>query len=358
MEQMKINKNMTLTRATGTGSVQTIYNTKANIEAIKTFINGKATGKTTTTAKALKTRGMANLNMAFGFVGKMRQWKRKNIHRIATDATLLSRELSKELTVIPPPVRGVVASMANDLLKKKELKKATPEIIEVRPVTTWGESEMGLAEDFQEGDQYADTNSDGGSGVDDWEELADDDEFVSPPKVEKVELETPEVEVEKPAFTTRGWNVEVVKAVELSKEFRMENPPLAASRTPSPPPMRLKKIVMIDRPNQKDRRKNPKTIVIDPREAKAPAAVQRTRAFEKLKKPVKLEKTRPCRHVLNKKTCRHGARCKFAHCASELCLVECAFGKTCRKGLACTYFHPERETKCQFTRRCFPTLPQ
>ena len=363
MEQMKNNKNMTLTRATGMGSVQTIYATKANIEAIKTFIGGKATGKTTTTARALKTRGMANLNMAFGFVGKMRQWKRKNIHRIATDATLLQKEINKSFGLLPPPVKGVVASMANDLLKKKEQKKATPEIIEVRPVTTWGESEMGLAEDFQEGEQYADAGSESGSGVDDWEELADDDEFETPvvaPTLEKIELESPpQVEPETvPTTTVRGWNVEVVKAEELSKEFRMANPPLAASRTPSPQPYQMTKIIIGPRTNQKDRRKNPKTIVVDPREVKAPAAVQRTRAFEKLKKPVKLEKTRPCRHVLNKKTCRHGAKCKFAHCASELCLVECAFGKTCRKGIACTYFHPERETRCQFIRRCFPTLPQ
>ena len=349
---------MTLTRATGTGSVQTIYNTKANMTTIKAFIDGKATGKTTTTAKALKTRGMANLNMAFGFVGNVRQWRRKNIHRIATDATLLQKEINKSFGLLPPPVKGVVASMANDLLTKKEQKKATPEIVEVRPVTTWGESEMGLAEDFQEGDQYCDgTISDNGSGVDDWEELADDED-APPVVVEKIEAVDTDKVVEKPLPTTRGWNVEVVKPVELSKEFRVANPPLSASRTPSPQPYQMRKIVIGPRTNQKDRRKNPKTIVVDPREVKAPAAVQRTRAFEKLKKPVKLEKTRPCRHVLAKKTCRHGARCKFAHCASELCLVECAFGKTCRKGMSCTYFHPERETKCQFIKRCFPTPPQ
>lgn len=354
MNQMKTNKNMTLTRATGTGSVQEIYNTKANIEAIKAFLNGKATGKTTTTAKALKTRGMANLNMAFGFVGKMRQWKRRNIHRIATDATLLPKEINKEMTVLPPPVKGVVASMANDLLKKKEQKKATPEVVEVRPVTTWGESEMGLAEDFQEGDQY------GGDitpeVVDDWEDLVEEDEVV----VEKVEIpvEKASPTVEKIEPTKRGWNVEASAPPALSKEFRIANPPLSASRTPSPEPHNIVKIVIGKRPNQKERLKNPKKIEIDPRNAKTPEAVQRTMAFEKMKKPVKLEKTRPCRHVLGKKTCRHGARCKFAHCASELCLVECAFGKTCRKGVSCTYFHPERETKCQFIRRCFPTLPQ
>jgi len=271
-----------------------------------------------------------------------------------TDATLLQKEINKSFRLLPPPVKGVVASMATDLLKKKEQKKATPEVIEVRPVTTWGESELGLAEEFQEGDQYG-----GIPVVDDWEDLIDEDEveIVSVPKIEKV---APKVEkIEPPVeVSTKGWEVALVKPVELSKEFRMANPPLGASRTPSPGPFPRKKIVMGGRANQKDRRQNPNTIVIDPREARAPPAIQRTRAFERLKRPVKLEKTRPCRHVLNKKTCRHGARCKFAHCASELCLVECAFGKACRKGMACTYFHPERETKCQFTRRCFPTLPQ
>ena len=351
---MKINKNMTSTRTSSVGGVQEIYNTKMNSEAMQAFLNGKATGKTTTTAKALKTRGLANLNMAFGFVGKMRQWKRRNIHRIATDATLLQKEINKAFGLLPPPVKGVVASMANDLLKKKEQKKAEPVVMEIKPVTTWGESEMGLAEDFQEGDQYADTNSEGGSGVDDWEDLIEDEDVV----VEKIEMPVEKIEMstQKIEPTKRGWDIEASAPPALSKEFRIANPPLSASRTPSPEPCNIVKIVISKRPNQKERLKNPKTIEIDPRQV--PVAIQRTKAFEAMKKPRKLEKTRPCRHVLNKKTCRHGSKCKFAHCASELCLVECAFGKTCRKGMCCTYFHPERETRCEFIRRCFPTLPQ
>ena len=350
---MKINKNMTSTRTSSVGGVQEIYNTKMNSEAIKAFLNGKATGKTTTTAKALKTRGLANLNMAFGFVGKMRQWKRRNIHRIATDATLLQKEINKAFGLLPPPVKGVVASMANDLLKKKEQKKAEPVLMEIKPVTTWGESEMGLAEDFQEGDQYAESLSEGSSGVENWEDLVDDEL-----PIEKVELpiEKVELSIKKVEPTNRGWHTETSAPPTLSKEFRIANPPLSASRTPSPEPHHGKKFVVVTRPNQKYRLKNPKTIEIDPRQV--PVAVKRTKAFEAMKKPRKLEKTRPCRHVLNKKTCRHGSRCKFAHCASELCLVECAFGNACRKGMCCTYFHPERESRCEFIKRCFPTLPQ
>ena len=340
-------------------SLKNIYATAINMNDIEKYINGKATGMTTTTAKFLKGKSLSNLMMAKAFVAKMRGWKTRNAHRLATDHTVLSKEIKKEFKVLPPPVKGVVSSIAHELTTKKGKKKTeaelqTPEVA----VYSWGEDQQGKAEEFDEGDQYNDRLSDG-SGVDDWEQLWDDDDVVEEKKEEPIRTPTPTVEkvIIAPTPTKKGWGTIEVAEITTSKDWRKANPPLSASRSPSPV-NKFKPIGFKRTGGQKERREQDSKVK---EWMKTPLKVQkvidRSAAFKKMECKPCLKKTRPCRHVLNGKTCRRGKTCSFAHTCCELTLVPCAFGERCRKKNRCTYFHAETETKEEYVKRFFPTLP-
>ena len=99
------------------------------------------------------------------------------------------------------------------------------------------------------------------------------------------------------------------------------------------------------------------TIIPEPDTRRLPTAPRnqyapnvRTSAFEQLKSIDKhnvQEKSKFCRHVLNKRPCVVGDKCKFAHTLQELNPVKCVIKSNCRfqDTERCQFIHPGEHIK-------------
>ena len=349
-------------------TMKNIYEAKLDMGNLKAFLSGHSTGKTTKTARILKTRGLSTMHMALAALTGMRAYRTRYQAKIAANPSFLTKEIRARLAKLPSQVRGAISSIVDDTAKEQGRTKSPQTEIVLRKVemSTWGEGPDGTPEEFEaigapRGEVWG-----GGEPPDDWEDAWDDieGEELRSPSLPKATESTAEIadkpvdRIERERDTpAKTWGPVPTAPSPMSKADRCEFPPPHAIRA-------KEKADMADDRRNRSIHNHMKTAptFYSHREESAPSHAdrqfrKRSTAYGKLKNErPSLRKTRMCFHTLDGKECPRGADCNFAHSIDELNLIECVFGVACNKGSKCTYWHKENESRYSFISKHYPQM--